>query len=101
MCGCVELSHFQLPVRYAARGAGPERKSIFKVVFVLYGCADKNGLTSFLMNEWTLPPLLDYTCCNWPLWRANAVHRVAQDISSSLILSWLAVLLHTFRNIPD
>ncbi len=53
----MELSHFQLPVRYDAHGHRPERErerereSVWKVAFILYDCADKNGVTSFLMNE--------------------------------------------------
>ncbi len=33
-----------------------QRKSIWKIVFVLYGCADENGVASFLKNEQYLYP---------------------------------------------
>ncbi len=49
--GRVELSHFQLPVRYDAHGSGPERESVWKVVFVPYDCADRNGVTGFLRKN--------------------------------------------------
>ncbi len=67
----MELSHFQLPVRYDTHGSGPERKSAWKVVFVSYGCADRNGATSFLRKNEHF--LFTYRC-------------------------WLAILLHIFRN---
>ncbi len=62
----MELSHFQLQVRYDAHGSRLERvRASGRLSSSCYGCADKNELEDFLMNEPTLPQLLDYTCCTW------------------------------------
>ncbi len=98
----MELSHFQLPVRYDAHGSSPEKEIVYGSLSPsCCSCANETGVTVYSDVRVHVASILDYTLCTCASVASQCSPHGGSGHSLFTYLPWLAILLHTFRNIPD